>query len=333
MLLPFARRTVLALTALAGAVALAAAEPHAGREPPSRTFVFTYRATVTGVPAAKTVRVWLPVPQSSADQEVRIVGQDLPGKHEINHEPADGNRILYVEAKPDSDGNVPLAVSYRVTRHEVSAEPGKDGDTENLEKFLRANAKVPVGGKTLKLLEGKDLPRDPMEAARALYDIVDKHMVYKKVGTGWGQGDAEWACASGYGNCTDFHSLFMSLARAQKIPVKFEIGFPLPAKGGKGDVPGYHCWAKFRVDGKGWVPVDISEANKNPKLKDYYFGHLSADRVQFSTGRDLNLVPRQRGGPLNFFIYPYVEVDGKPYPADKVQKKFTYQDVAGGTGR
>jgi len=73
--------------------------------------------------------------------------------------------------------------------------------------------------------------------------------------------------------------------------------------------------------------VDISEANKNPKLTDYYFGNLTEDRVAFSMGRDIDLVPKQDGPPLNFFIYPYVEVDGKPYPAEKVQQRFSYKDV------
>src|SRR5439155_13718790 len=130
---------------------------------------------------------------------------------------------------------------------------------------------------------------------------------------------------SGYGNCSDFHSLFISLARSQKIPAKFEIGFPLPARHGAGDIPGYHCWAKFRPEGKGWVPVDISEANKDPKMRDYYFGNLTPDRVAFSTGRDLGLVPRQAGGPLNFFVYPYVEVGGKPYP--QVEPHFSFRDL------
>ena len=78
---------------------------------------------------------------------------------------------------------------------------------------------------------------------------------------------------------------------------------------------------------KGWVPVDISEANKHPDLKAYYFGNLTEDRIAFSTGRDLELVPKQDGEPLNFFVYPYVEVDGKPYPQDKVVRKFSFADV------
>jgi transglutaminase-like putative cysteine protease len=152
-------------------------------------------------------------------------------------------------------------------------------------------------------------------------------MEYKKEGKGWGRGDAEWACDSRFGNCTDFHSLFISLARSEKIPAKFEIGFPLPPQRGKGEIPGYHCWAWFLPDGKGWVPVDISEANRNPKMRDYYFGNLTENRVTFSTGRDINLLPAQDGPPLNYFIYPYVEVGGRPYPADKVERQFSYEDV------
>ena len=177
------------------------------------------------------------------------------------------------------------------------------------------------------LLRGRRLPDDQFEAARMLYELVNQHMRYSKDGTGWGQGDAEWACDSKYGNCSDFHSLFISLARSQKIPAKFEMGFPLPDKQRQGEIAGYHCWAKFKPAGRGWVPVDISEANKNPKMKEYYFGNLTADRVTFSVGRDIVLVPKQDGPPLNFFIYPYVEVDGKPCAAEKVARKFSYVDI------
>jgi transglutaminase-like putative cysteine protease len=193
--------------------------------------------------------------------------------------------------------------------------------------FLQPDSKVPIDGKPLELIKGKELPMNQEAAAHVLYDVVRNHMRYSKEGTGWGQGDAVWACDSKYGNCTDFHSLFISLARSQKIPAKFEIGFPLPEKRGASEIPGYHCWAFFKPKDEGWIPVDISEAWKNPKMQDYYFGNLTEDRVTFSTGRDIDLVPKQDGKPLNFFIYPYVEVDGKPYAADKIQKKFNYEDV------
>lgn len=46
--------------------------------------------------------------------------------------------------------------------------------------------------------------------------------------------------------------------------------------------------------------------------------------MQFSIGRDLVLEPKQDGPPVNYFVYPYVEVDGKPF--DKVEKKFSFTE-------
>jgi len=47
--------------------------------------------------------------------------------------------------------------------------------------------------------------------------------------------------------------------------------------------------------------------------------------VQLSTSRDIALSPKQDGPALNYFVYPYVEVDGKPY--DKLDKQFSFEEV------
>jgi len=54
------------------------------------------------------------------------------------------------------------------------------------------------------------------------------------------------------------------MMRSSNIPARFEIGFPLPEAKVEADIPGYHCWAEFYLQGTGWVPVDASEASKNP---------------------------------------------------------------------
>ena len=308
-----------------------AADPPVNSGPDKkREFEFTYGATVKGLQAGQTARIWLPVPPSNEDQEIKALGQQLPAKAKSARETKYGNEIMYLEAEANADGKIPLAVTYRVSRREVKADFNANvPDKEGVDLFLKPDAKVPVGGKPLTLLEGKKLPPEQLELARLLYDVVNDHMRYSKEGTGWGRGDAVWACDSKYGNCSDFHSLFISLSRSQKLPAKFEIGFPLPEKRGKGEIAGYHCWAKFKPEGKGWVPVDISEANKNPRMKDYYFGNLTENRVTFSVGRDLILVPKQDGAALNFFVYPYVEVGGKAWADDKIERRFTYEDVDG----
>jgi uncharacterized protein (TIGR03000 family) len=292
-----------------------------------RDFQFTYTVGVTGLEPGKTARIWLPVPSSDDDQDVRMVLTELPPGNRLTRETQYGNQLLYVEGRANAAGTIPISVTYRVTRREVRGESPNTDNNLRLARFLQPDAVVPVGGKPLELLEGKNLPKDPMALARTLYDVVNGHMRYGKDGIGWGNGDVLWACDSRFGNCSDFHSLFISLARAKGLPAKFEIGFGLPSERGAGEVSGYHCWAKFRPAGKGWVPVDISEANKTPALRDYYFGNLTENWVTFSGGRDLELVPRQSTRPVNFFIYPHVEVDGAVYPASKVERKFTYRDV------
>ncbi len=113
------------------------------------------------------------------------------------------------------------------------------------------------------------------------------------------------------------------MMRAVGIPARFEIGFPLPADQHDGAVPGYHCWAEFYVQPFGWIPVDASEAWKHPDKKDYFFGAHDDNRLQFTVGRDIRLDPPQQGDPLNYFIYPYAELDGKPFA---VESKFSFQD-------
>jgi uncharacterized protein (TIGR03000 family) len=303
----------------------------------SRTFLFTYGGAVKDLKPGEQAKIWLPVPVDTAEQTIAIDKKELPGKEQIGKEPQYGNTMLYVEGKANDKGEIPFKVVYKVTRHEVKTDVKanlvlKPKEPEaKITRFLQPDAMVPVEGKPLDLLKdnlkGKKLPGEQHAAAKVLYDVVNTHMKYSKDGKGWGQGDSVWACDSKFGNCTDFHSLFISMARGSKIPSKFEMGFPIPPKRGDGVVGGYHCWAWFLPDGKGWVPVDISEANRFPEMREYYFGNLTEDRVQFTTGRDIDLTPRQDGPALNFFIYPYVEVGGKAHPADKVQRSFAYQDL------
>ncbi|MEZ0230407.1 MAG: transglutaminase family protein [Planctomycetota bacterium] len=151
-----------------------------------------------------------------------------------------------------------------------------------------------------------------VKVARAVYDHVVANMKYDKpAGKAWGRGSVKWACTERYGNCTDFHALFMNLCRLRGIPARFTMGISLPPDA-KGTIEGYHCWCEFYVPAKGWVPVDASEASKRPEKKDYFFGALDADRVAFVLGRDLTLEPAQKAGPVSLVPIGYAERDGEP---------------------
>lgn len=311
-----------------------AAKPAA--EAKVRKFVFNYRFSVkdlkrTGNAKKDLVRVWMPSPSSSECQEVKQLDATAPAKLAEHKEARYGNRLLYLEMVIPEDGKFTVEVPYEVTRKEVLKANSTDKDMEQLDEAMRtqllaADKLVPVSGKPLDMLEKVVLKKEPLALARQLYNIVDEHVVYKKEGTGWGRGDTNWVCDSGFGNCTDFHSLFISLARSQGLPSRFEIGFSIPTDVKKGPITGYHCWAWFHLEERGWIPVDISEADKHPELKEYYFGNLTADRVMFSIGRDLELTPRAMHEPLNFFVFPHIEVDGEVLPKEKLELQMSFSD-------
>ena len=304
-------------------------------KPKSRTFTFQYRFRVKGLKPSNDatkdlVRVWLPCASSNEWQDVKRLDANAPGKLSENKDARSGNRMLYFETRTPANGEFAVSVPYEIVRHEVlrKAAQGKEKLSDAQRKmFLNADKMVPTAGKPLELLASVELSKDKLGLARQLYDIVDDHVTYKKVGTGWGRGDSNWVCDSGYGNCTGFHSLFMSLARSQDLPARFEIGFSIPTDKSAGPIAGYHCWAWFYLDDRGWAPVDISEADKHPEMKEYYFGNLTADRVMFSTGRDLELVPKAAHQPLNFLIYPYIEVGGEALPAENLELQFAFKNI------
>jgi transglutaminase-like putative cysteine protease len=298
----------------------------------SRHFTFHYAFTVKNLPTGKKVRVWIPAAQSDAYQEVKIISAkgDLPLK--TTSESKYGNEIYFAEARSAAQSELHFDVEYDVLRHErVALHPAAHMLATSLtskerQEDLQPDALVPVTGLpadlAVKVTEGKT---QPLDKARAIYDYVFTTMKYDKTGTGWGHGDVLYACDAKKGNCTDFHSLFIAMARSQGIPARFEIGFPLPPDKHSAEIAGYHCWSDFYIDGKGWIPVDISEAWKHPDKRDYFFGSHDVDRVQFSMGRDLRLNPAQDGKPLNYFVYPYVEVDGQESP--NVSLAFSFADV------
>jgi transglutaminase-like putative cysteine protease len=307
------------------AMSLAAADT-AKQTPKVRKFKFHYGATINELAPGAKARVWIPVAGNNHDQKAQLVVARTPGEPRHGTEKVYGTKTIYFEATADAKGEIPIDAEYLVERKELVRGQGEPAGDKIADMHLVSSKLIPVDGTLLKKLVGEKTPDgDTKSQALALYNATDDLMKYGKPdGVPWGRGDALWACDAKVGNCTDFHSVFIGACRDLKIPAKFEIGFSIPEKVGAGEVGGYHCWAKFVNDGR-WEGVDISEADKAPQMKEYYFGNLTADRVTFTTGRDLQLDPAPAAGTVNFLIYPYVEVDGKPHT--KFVKRFRYEDV------
>lgn len=266
------------------------------------SFILSIQVQIQDDSSAGASTVWVPVPGNDGVQEVELLASPVGSKLSLPDEY--GNRFASLT---DWKGQL-VEWKYRIDRR-VDAGGLLQGVPAS--HYLSANRLVPIGGEAAARAKEVVASKQDASVARAIYNRVLEDMCYDKRGFGWGTGSTEWACATGYGNCTDFHALFISMARSLKIPARFTIGFPIPTDG-SGEIDGYHCWAHYWDGQGGWVPVDISEADQHPERTEFFFGTLDPNRVSLSYGRDLILDPPQEGDPLNYFVNAYAEQYGLP---------------------
>ena len=322
----------------------------------SRSFIFNYEVNIK--PTNDKLELWIPLPQSSAVQVITNLSIDSDGleyivKDELNHD----NKYLYIFSNEGIDKETTIILSFDVKRIEHQNMVYNNIDPN---KYLNSYTTVPTGMIFNAIIKKNDLSKsdikktydyvlsgmhygkpksiddkyykDPWLTKNGKYGIrkVDRDMVVsmyqrakKEDGNfTFGNGNSLYACNIGVGNCTDYHSYFMSLGRTMDIPVRFHMGFSIP-NDVEGTIDGYHCWADYYVESEGWYPVDISEADKNIEKKDYYFGTVDNNRVEMMVGRDFELDQYDQG-IVNLFIYPLMELNDKK--SNAFTKRFSYEN-------
>ncbi len=304
-----------------------------GNDAHTRDFRLTYSVKVEQIPKdTKELLLFLPVPESDRYQEISDLKINSAYSYSIYKDPEYGNSILKIRLSKKIPQALELSLDLSVKRKAYSFKENhltnnSSISKNSLERYLLPDRLVPIDGKIA--LEAKKVVKEKMaglQKVKLIYDYIVGTLEYDKSRTGWGRGDALYACDVRKGNCTDFHSLFIGMARASGIPTRFVMGFPLPEAQAQGELSGYHCWAEFYVKEFGWVPVDASEAKKHPEKKEFFFGGLDENRVAFTIGRDIKIDPEERSLNLNYFIYPYVVIDGKEYPKVETKVKFANLD-------
>lgn len=331
---------------------LTASAGHHGAAAGSQELVYQthHEAVIRDIPAgARTARIWLVVPREDPAQKIGKIRLTGPGKGSVVHGGTEGNRYAYFEVE-NPESTLTVAAEFTVKRREVhtplrltAVRPIADEDRARLKAELEPNRYVPVGGKYQEM--ARQIVGDESNTvlqAKKLFDWVLGTVEY------WvkdpqhlkasANGESDYCLATKTGNCSDFHSLYTSLARSIGIPTRMVYGSlfqgentPVPNKAsldGKDTDGSYHCWVEFYAAGLGWVPLDVALADLLParEQQEWYFGNLDARRVTWSYGRDLTLAPKQEAGPVNAMQKVYVEIDGKPLTT--WERKFTYVSVA-----
>jgi len=319
------RRDFLRIAGLASAASLAPAWPSDATDyDPAACrlmeFDVSYRTALHRLPSdAKDVRVWIPLPVEDNAQRISHLAIDSPLPYAITREATHGSRMLHVgtteHLKPFD-----VTVRYHVIRtragvQPASLDPADTGPFLTLTDHVRVTDEVEafaaecVGDAT-----------DPYDIGRRVFDGIQAILFYDSTIPGCGTGDTAWIMRHRRGKCDDYHALFMAVLISRGVPVRWEQGFPLPfptngqvtAGQLEGDCTGSHCWTSFYAPSHGWVPVDVSEADKAGPSGQFFFGHVSPNRFQVSVGRSITLNPAQGADPLSTFAFAYAESDGIP---------------------
>src|ERR1039458_1047155 len=330
--------------------------------PPEQASFRIKNVLTVKIPAdAKSVRIWFAVPQEDAYSEITNfnAATDLPVHYDWD---SSRNRVGYIEVPSGTAVPVTITETFDLKRTEMrnpidpkATRPLRDTERAALSRYLQPSTYVIVNDqiKTLaKSIVGSET--NPVLQARKIYDWTLQNIDY------WVKdpdhlkaspvGSSDYCLTNKTGNCTDFHSLFASLAIASGLPTRMIYGSLMkPTLNGIQVDASYHCWLEFYAPNLGWLPLDVSPANiygkefpltdKNKVLVerttatgyhgidmskvDYYFGNIDDRRVVWSVGRDLMMQPPQDDGPVNSLPKVYVEVNGKQYTDRK--REFTYQ--------
>jgi transglutaminase-like putative cysteine protease len=290
----------------------------------------TYKIDLKVERDAKVARLWLPYPLSGAHQTISNL--EINGNYNesgVYRDATSGATFLY--AGWDRISAQPFVVmSFQVATKDRRVKNIKASDAPipaPIRKYLKATPWDQAGEKEIREIAarataGKTGIRDK---AKAVYDWVIEHTFRDPAVKACGLGNPMTTLfqSGGGGKCADISSVYVAIARAAGVPARDVFGLRL-AHPKDGDITdAFHCWAEFYLPGTGWVPVDPADVRKmmlvhHLELKDagewrkFFWGGDDLFRVVLEKdARGVIFEPRQKGQPVNYFMYPFAQVDGK----------------------
>ncbi len=288
-------------------------------------FEINYSAKISNIPEnTDLLRIWIPYPQSDKYQKIFSIKTSSPYPTYIHKEEEYGNSFLYIEVENPKEREIEIKMDILAMRSKVinRLDTGAVGelDEETRAEFDRYffNDLDAVTEKMIKKIVKKHIEPHTtyLDKVKAIYDYVYENMDYNKDILGYGEGNVIRACTVKSGNCIDFHSLFIAIARESGIVAREAAFIDLPFEEGVLNYcdANYHCGIETYLPNHGWFPLDISHAKKGKGSKEFYFGSLDNLRLQIGRGRNIKLAPKQEESNLvRLPLKPYVEANGKTH--------------------
>jgi transglutaminase-like putative cysteine protease len=328
-------------------------QPYTGRKTNPVTYQVDYSVVVTAPANTQRLKVWLPLPQTDAAQEVTERSlATFPVKVEprVGREKVFGNRFAYFEFVRPAGGQV-IRHKFTLKTWELhwDLDPARVIAVKRwpatFKPFLRSERLIATDERFRKLA-GEVVPERHGEARdlQAVFAWVEDNLRYDH-GQASLQASAVHALEKRVGHCSDYHGLCAALGRTLGFPTRIAYGInALPSNSPS------HCKVEAFLPPYGWVCFDVSETqrlirrikdapNLDPARKERLaraarerLFHGFRDNTWFvqTRGTDYDLEP-PAGRRVPVVRTIYAEADGRalpdPDPADPAQRAFAWMTV------
>lgn len=221
---------------------------------------YTLSVKADVVPEGELVKVWMPYPRATVRQsEIRLLSASQ--KDYVIAPEEQLQRSIYMEKKAEKGKKTEFTFSVRYKAKSeyhnlISGVKNESFNRDDFKEFISERPPHILFTDKIKKLSAELIKRgmSDIEKLRAIYTWIDTNipwasaLEYSTIPS-----ISDYCITNGHGDCGIKTLLFMTLARYNSIPAKWQSGWMLH--------PGslnLHDWAEVYIGGLGWVPVDQS---------------------------------------------------------------------------
>ena len=238
------------------------------------------------VPDGETVRCWLPYPREDTRRQSNVKLLSVNDSSYVISPKQCAHRTIYMEkiAKKDQPLKFTVEFSYQhvpewfnlknktVQSYDTQSEIYKTYTSERPPHIVFSDSIKAIS----KRIIGDEI--DTYQKIKKIFEWVD--ITYPWAGAreySTLKNIPQYVLENGHGDCGQVTLLFMTLARYNGIPTRWQSGFMMH--------PGelnMHDWCEFYIEGIGWIPMDqsfgINSFANNEDVKFFYTNGIDAYR-------------------------------------------------------
>jgi len=271
---------------------------------------YTVTVKPNEVPDGKIIRCWMPFPRegNSRQKNIKLLKSD-PEKLIVAPE-SDLQRSVYMEKKAEKDQptifNVEFEVENSAQYFELTPENIKPYhvSTPLYKEFTSERAPQIVFTSKIKKLADRILngETNSLKKVQKIYNWINDSIPWASALEYSIMSDIPgYVLENKHGDCGMQTLLFMTLARSQGIPVKWQSGWMLHPR-----EVNLHDWCEVYYEGIGWVPLDQSfglQVTDDLKVENFYRSGIDSYRLIVNDDYSRALSPAKkymRSEPYDF---------------------------------